>query len=232
MSTRLIRSLIAMCGILGTAALVVYFSAPFWLFTLPAANATDAQLLAFGTQNKGVLLLDTWLQAAGSLLSVIFALALVHLAGATQRLAGRLTLLVSGVILTLSLAEGGYALGALQGGMNGHLETVRAGIDFNSVFIHVFGLTPSLFLMLGFALLGTPLLPKVFSYLAITLGILFQMLGTAGLFSDAALLPFLIVVITQNVWTIAAAITLVVRSGKAAESRAQQGAGALAVSRQ
>lgn len=99
------RMLTALCGILGTAALVVYFSAPYWLFPLPQslAHIPASQVVAFGTQYHNAILWDIWFQAIGSLLSVVFALALVHLAGTAQRFAGRLTLLAGGVTLVLAL---------------------------------------------------------------------------------------------------------------------------------
>lgn len=211
MSTRLTRVLVALCGILGTTALVVYYSAPFWLFPLPPDNATAAQVMAFGAQYHNVILLDTWLQAIGTLLSVVFALALVHLAGAENRFAGRLTLLVGAVILTLGLIEGAFALGALQAGQNGHPEAMLTCLDLNSVFVHVFLIAPSLFLVLGIALLGTRLLPPTFSYLAVALGVLFQILGVVGLFSPTAVLAVIVLLMAQEAWNVAAAIALIVQ---------------------
>src|SRR3974377_1140928 len=85
-------SLAALCGLLGTAALVAYYAAPFTWMPLPAPDATLAQVQAFGARYHDAILWDTWLEAIGSLMSVVFALALVHLAGTSARFAGRLTL--------------------------------------------------------------------------------------------------------------------------------------------
>ncbi|MGH2458884.1 MAG: hypothetical protein ACRDIY_08450 [Chloroflexota bacterium] len=211
----MIRALVAIVGILGTGALVVYYSAPFWMFPLPPDNATAAQVVTFGARYHDVILLDTWLQAIGALLSVVFALALVHLAGAEDRFAGRLTLLVGGAVLILALVEGAFALGALQAGANGHPEAALTCLDVYRVFVHVFLIAPSLFLVMGIALLDTRLLPPAFSYLAVGLGIVFQVLGVAGLFSSAALLAVIVVLKAQDFWTVAAAVALVVRSGDA-----------------
>ncbi len=203
--------LTAACGILGTVALTLYFSAPFWLMPLPAPNATAEEIFSFGTKYRVVIYWDVWLQQIGSLLSVAFALALVHLAGKSQTFAGRMVLLSSAVILSLSLAEGTFILGAVQAADNGHLTSMVTGVDLGSVFIHIFLLAPSLFLMLGFALQKTVLLPRIFPAIALVLGILFQVLGVAGLFSNIALLIVIFILLAQNIWSLAASVTLIMR---------------------
>jgi hypothetical protein len=212
MSTRSPRILTALCGILGTAALVVYFSAV--LDPLPPDHASAAQVTVFATRYHDAILLDVWLQAIGTLLTVVFVLALVHLAGAATRFAGRMTLLVSGVILAMSLAEGTFELAVIQGTASGHPATAVTGFDLTNVFAHVFLIAPSLFLMLGAALLGTQLLPQVFSYLALALGVAFEILGLAGLFSATAVTMVVFLEMAQESWIVAAAITLVVRAGQ------------------
>src|SRR5258708_4820730 len=117
------------CGLVGTIALTLYFSAPFNWLPLPPPNATSAQIFAFGTKNHNAILVDTWLQQFGTILSVIFALALVQLAGNSSTLAGRLTLLTAAVITSLSLAEGTFVLGAVQAGGNRHLEAALTCFD-------------------------------------------------------------------------------------------------------
>jgi hypothetical protein len=216
MSTVTAYRLTALCGILGTAALVVYYSAPFWLMPLPPPNATVDQVAAFGAQYHDIILWDTWLQAAGSALAVLFVLALVHLAGAESTFAGRLTPVVGTVILGLALIEGATALAAIQAGATGHPEFSVAFIDLNSVFVHVFTIAPSLFLTLGFALRGTRLLPNSFAGSAIALGVAFQVLGVVGLFVSSVLLAVILVLLAQQVWTLAAAVALGARrEGKA-----------------
>ncbi len=201
----------ALCGLLGTAALVAYYAAPFTWMPLPPPNATAAQVGAFGSQYQGQILWDAWLQAAGSLLSVVFALALVHLAGASRRFAGRLTLLAGGVVLTLALMEGAFALSAVQASANGDPEAARTCFDLTNTFVHVFLIAPSLFLVLGAALWGTRLLPAAFIYAALGLGIAFQALGVLGLFNPTALLIVIFILIAQELWNVAAAVTLLVR---------------------
>jgi len=81
MPARLPRMAAAACGILGFAALGIYYSVPF---PLPPPDATLSQLIEGlrGYQNR--IFFDAWLLATGSLLQVVFVLALVHLAGATN----------------------------------------------------------------------------------------------------------------------------------------------------
>lgn len=203
--------LTAICGLLGTTALTVYFSAPFTFMPLPPPGATAAQILTFGKTYHTSILVDTWLQQLGTILSVIFALALVHIAGTSGKLAGKLTLLTSGVITSLSLAEGTFVLGAVQAGDHGHLVASLTCFELSNVFIHIFLLAPSLFLMMGLALRGTTVLPKAFIVIAITIGALFQTLGVVALFNDTVLLAVIFILMLQNIWTITAAITLLVK---------------------
>jgi len=203
--------LTACCGILGTLALMIYFTAPFWLMPVPLPTAPVSEVMAFGREYHTVILWDTWLQQFGSLLTVLFFLALVQLAGVAGSFVGRLTLLVSGIIMALSLAEGSFVLGALQAGENGHPESSLTCIDLANVFVHIFLLAPSLFLVSGIALKDTRLLPRMFSRAAIGLGLLFQVLGVAGLFNSTALAAVIFVLVAQNAWTLAAASVLLQR---------------------
>ncbi|HEY0579192.1 MAG TPA: hypothetical protein VGC75_00655 [Candidatus Nitrosocosmicus sp.] len=204
----------SLCGLLGTIALTLYFSAPFNWMPLPPLTATPEQIFEFGNKYHTAILIDTWLQQFGTILSIIFALSLVQLAGTSQTLAGRLTLLTSTVITSLSLAEGTFAIGAAQAGQNGHLEAALTCFELTNVFIHIFLLAPSLFLMLGFALKGTDVLPKFFITIAIILGTLFQLLGVIALFYNKLLLIVIGILMLQNLWTIAAAFILLLKLKK------------------
>src|SRR5260221_13135296 len=108
MSIRLSHILIALCGILGIVLLGVYFGVgfAFGLAQLPP-NATIAQVVRVATQYHDAWFLGAWLQATGSLLSVVFFLALVHSAGGAARLAGMLTTARSAGRVARLLTEGG-----------------------------------------------------------------------------------------------------------------------------
>lgn len=211
MTTRRASILTACAGILGTVALTIYFTAPFHWMPLPAPDAGSEQIMTFGRLYHSEIMLDTWLQQAGTVLTVIFSLALVHIAGASGSLGGKLTLLASTVITSLSLAEGTFVLGAVQAGSHGHPEAALTCFELTNTFIHIFLLAPSLFLMMGFAVLGSTILPKAFIYSAILLGICFQILGVLALFFERALFLVIIILMLQNLWTISASIALILR---------------------
>lgn len=213
MSSRWSRILTALCGILGASLLAVYFlAAP----PLPPADATSAQVVSVATQYHDLWFLGAWLQATGSLLSVVFFLALVHLAGGATRLAGTLTLLGSAVLLAVALIEGAFTMDLAQAAANGHPETALTSYDIMGVFIHVFPLAPAplIFLSLGAVLLGSRLLPRVFGALALALGIAFEIAGFVGLFTTPILT--LVVLALQSLWVVAAALALLLRAGRSA----------------
>ena len=64
--------------------------------------------------------------------------------------------------------------------------------------------------MLGLALRRTVILPKFFVDMAIILGILFQTLGVIALFNEKVLVIVIGILMLQNLWTIAASITLLI----------------------
>src|SRR5947209_11912279 len=99
----------------------------------------------------------------------------------------------------------------MHGGDNGHSEAALTCFELTNVFIHIFLLAPSLFLMLGFALKGTVILPRFFIVAAITLGVLFQFLGIIALFYNQLLLAVTGILMLQNLWTIAATLYLLLR---------------------
>lgn len=66
-----------LCGILGAVVLVTSFV----INPTPPDNLTTSQLGEFARQHHSPIILGGWLQGIGSLLLVLFALALVHLAG-------------------------------------------------------------------------------------------------------------------------------------------------------
>jgi hypothetical protein len=216
MSTRLSAVLVGLCGILGAVAFGVYGSSV--LVPFPPANATAAQVTAFAAQYHDAMLFSTWLQAIGAFLLVVFVVALVHLAGVATRFAARLTYLVAAVILAVVLSEGAFQLDVIQATTNGHAEAALTSFDLAYVFVHVFALAPSLILMLGIALLGTQLLPRVFIYLALALGVAMQIVGFVGLFLPMGVPVFIQLLVLQTFWYAAAGIMLIIRAGNVAET--------------
>jgi hypothetical protein len=99
----------ALTGLAGVVLLILSFV----INTGPPAGATNAELVNFGQQHYAAVLWGAWLQAVGPVLIVLFAFALVHLAGAAQRLAGWMTLFGATVLMTVSLIEITYYISAL-----------------------------------------------------------------------------------------------------------------------
>ena len=75
----------AVSGLAGTCMIGISFA----INPGPPAGANGAQLTAFGQQHHDAILWGAWLQAVGPALIVLFALALVVLAGSTARRPGR-----------------------------------------------------------------------------------------------------------------------------------------------
>jgi hypothetical protein len=213
MSAQLSRILITLCGIFGTVLLGLYFGVGFsaGLAQLSSA-ATLSQVVSVATQYHTLWYLGTWLQATGSLLSVIFFLALVQRAGATARLAGLLTIVGSAVLLAVVLIEGVFTIDLAQAAANGHQVTSLTSFDIMTVFTYIYPIVPApvIFLALGTILLGSDLLPRVFGLLAFGLGIAFAVVGLIALFTT----PILTIVVLsfQALWVLAAAIMWLVRA--------------------
>jgi hypothetical protein len=221
MSPRLSRVSIALSGILGTVLLGVYFGVGFSIPQLPL-DATTAQVVRVATQYHTLWFLGAWVQATGSLLSVIFYLGLVQRAGGAARLAGMLTLLGSAVLLAVVLIEGVFTIDLAQAAANGHPVTALTSFDLMSVFVHIYPIVPApvIYLALGTILLGSRVLPRLFGYLALALGSAQAIVGLLGLF--AAPILTLVVLGLQSLWVVAAAIALLVQSEKSADRTAAQ----------
>ena len=219
MSVRLSSILMALCGILGTVLLGLYFGVGFsvGLAQLPP-DATVTQVVSLGKEYRNLWFLGTWLQGTGSLLSVVFFVALAHRAGRAASLAGMLTIVGSAVLLAVVLVEGVFTIGLSQAAINGHPLSSLASFDAMSVFTYVYPIVPApvIFLALGSILLGSHFLPRVFGYIAMGLGCAFAVVGLVGLFTTPLLT--IAVLSLQAIWVLAAAITMLARSGRISDS--------------
>ena len=210
MSINKSRVLAALSGIIGPVILV----ASFVINPAPPADFTTSQLRDFAIQHHNGIVFGGWLQGMGSLLIVIFTLALVHLANATHRLAGWITLLAGACILMVSLVEIAFYLGAVKATESGDTASALASNNLIKAVQHVFLIAPALLLPLGFVLLGSHVLPRAFAYLALAMGATLQVLGLLGLFN--VLQPVIdVLLIVQAAWFVAAAVTLLIRGSKA-----------------
>src|SRR5260370_38324899 len=99
-----LRRLVAASGLLGPIALAVYFAAP-WLVNWPMGNVTNEQLATFASHNRGMFFLGAWFQGVGSLLSVVFFVGIVHLAGSPTPLARRIAVTLARALLGWSRGQ-------------------------------------------------------------------------------------------------------------------------------
>jgi hypothetical protein len=206
-SRRTFCLLSGICGIFGVAMLVLSFTLNPGL----PGDATVSAMMEFGQQHYAGELWGAWLQAVGPVFIVLFAFALVTLAGATHRLAGWMTMFGAMTLMTVSLIEitfyisGMFILPAM-------MPAISIKIVYAVQHLYFMVAAPALFFPLGIVLIGSDVLPKVFGYLALILAIGFG--ATGVLFMLTLRLPDAVTAAgsVQPVWWLAAAITLMLRS--------------------
>lgn len=205
MSTRSLAILSALSGIAGPIMLGLSFVINN---QSPPANATAVQASAFGQEHFASIMWGAWLQAVSPVLIVLFAFAIVFLAGAMTRLAGWMTMFGAGVLMTVSLVEVTFYIGTLENG----LGLVSLGLIHAVQHLYFIVAAPALFLPLGVVILGSRVLPRVLGYIALALGVGFAVLGVGFLY--ALTLPALVTdaAFLSALWFWAAAITLIVRT--------------------
>jgi hypothetical protein len=210
------RSFCILSGLSGAAG-VVLLIVSFAINNGPPPGATGADLVKFGQQNYAHILWAAWMQAVGPVLIVLFAFALVHLAGATQRLAGWMTFFGATILMTVSLIEVTFYISALN---PDPAMMPSISLKLISAVQHLYFIVaaPALFLPLGIVLLSSRILPRLFGYLALLLATAFAGLGV--IFLLRLTLPDAVTAVggVQALWWLAAAIALIVRSGKVPNS--------------
>jgi len=210
--TRLVCLLAGISGITG----VLLIGESFRINQGPPLTASDAVFLSYAHTHATPVLLGSFMQAAGPALIIAFALTLVSLAGGERRVSGLLTIFGAGVLMTTSLMEVACYIGGL---FVAPPEMPRIANTFGYAIQHLyfFVAAPALFLPIGFVLMGTRLLPRIFAWLALTLGATFAALGIAtvkDLVLPSAVTAFAAV---QSLWWFAASIALMLRSRRVAE---------------
>jgi hypothetical protein len=193
------RTLAGLCGIVGPVMLVASFA----INPSPPPGLPPADLAAWAEPRAGLMLLGGTMQGIGSLLIVIFALALVRLSGAADGFLVCLTHLAGGTILVVSLIEAAFYLAAAQAIASGDttLDLVSGGLIRAAE--HVFLIAPTLLIPLGVVLLRTRVLARPFAYSGLVIGACLQVLVLARLFG--ALQPVVDdVLMVQSAWFVAA----------------------------
>ena len=196
-------------GIAGVVLILVSFN----LNPGPPPGATSAELMKFGQQYYASVLWGAWLQAVGPVFIVLFAFSLVHLAGATHRLAGWMTLFGAAILMTVSLIEITFYISALHTDPP-IMPFISLKLISAAQHLYFIVAAPALFLPLGLVLISSPILPRLFGYLALLLAAAFAALGVIFLLTLTLPGPVLASGGIQAFWWLAAAITLIVRSRK------------------
>jgi hypothetical protein len=208
------RSFCILSGLSGVAG-VVLLIVSFAINSGPPPDATSADLVKFGQQNYANILWGAWMQAVGPVLIVLFAFALVHLAGARQRLVGWMTFFGATILMTVSLIEVTFYISALNPDP-AMMSSISLKLISAVQHLYFIVAAPALFLPLSIVLVSSPILPRLFGYLALILATAFAALGV--IFLLRLTLPDAVTAFggVQALWWLAAAITLIVRSGRIA----------------
>ena len=197
------RALAGLCGILGPVLLIASFA----VNPSPPPSLSPADLAAWAEPRAGLMIVGAGMQGIGSLLIVIFALALVQMSGAAQGFMGWLTQLAGGTILVVSLIEVTFYLTAAQAIASGDTTLGLISGGLIRAAEHVFLIAPTLLIPLGVVLLRTQVLARPFAYSGLIIGAGLQVLVLARLFG--ALQPVVdSVLIVQSAWFVAAGVAL------------------------
>jgi hypothetical protein len=201
---RRLRLIAAATGILGTAILI----GSFVINPAPPAGGSIADVVTFGAEHRTTILLGAWMQGIGSLLTVLFCIMLVSLAGAMHRICGWIALLSGAAILGVSLLEVSvYIVPFQQVSPSDERVVLTTSLALIEGVQHAFLIAPALLLPVGYAVLTSRLLPRAFGYTGLILGGSLQVLGLLGLFN--LLQPLIDVLLpVQGLWFIAAAVAL------------------------
>jgi len=204
------QSLCILGGLSGVCG-VVLLGLSFAINNGPPPNATTAELVQFAQNNYAKILWGAYMQAVGPVLIILFAFLIVHLAGATQKLSGWMTFLGATILMSVSLIEVTFYIGALY---QDPVMMPFISLNLISAVQHLYFIVaaPALFLPLGIVLVRSRVLPKIFGQLALVLAAIFAALG--AIFLLRLTLPDAVTAFAgvQALWWLAAAIALMVRS--------------------
>ncbi len=209
--TQLVCLLAGLSGIAG----VLLIGQSFKINQGPPLTASDAVFLSYAHTHSTAVLLGSFMQASGPALIIAFALTLVSLTGGERRVSGLLTIFGAGVLMTTSLMEVACYIGGLFV-IPPEMPRIANTFGYAIQHLYFYVAAPALFLPLGFVLMQSRVLPKVFSWLALALGATFVVLGIAtikDLVLPTAVTAFAAI---QALWWFSASIALMLRSGRVA----------------
>ena len=212
-----VRNLCIAGGLSGITG-VLMIGSSFAINTGPPLDATSAQMIDFGATHFRQVMWGAWLQAVGPQLIMVFALILVHLSRATQRLSGWLTLLGASVLMMVSLAEVIFYMSALGNTPETIGQTSNA-IGHAIQHLYFIVAAPAVFFPLGVVLNRSKILPTAFGYLALVLGVGFFVLGITSLGAKILSPAVTSFAAIQALWWFGASVALIARSSRLSASR-------------
>lgn len=211
MSRQFFCILSGLSGIAGVTMLVVSFAINYG----PPLGSGPEAFARFVRDSYLSIVWGAWLQAVGPVFIVLFAFALVQIAGQSGRLAGWMTFFGASVLMMVSLIEIVFYMSALYPSPQA-MTPISFEMIYSVQHLYFIVAAPALFLPLGFVLLQARVLPRVFGFLAVLLGIGFAVVGMTSL--PILTLPASITSLgsVQAVWWFAAGCALIVRSRRIA----------------
>lgn len=202
--------LAAVSGVAGTLALVAYFAAPAFL-SWPFAGASPAKLTTYALDHQSLFYAGAWLQSTGTLLSVIFFLALVRTTRAGGSLAATIVIVTAASLLSIVLVESAFLVAVPMAATAGDTATVATTFALsNGVFVRVFPLAPSsaTYVALGWTLLSPGPLHRAFGFVAMAIGATFELGGLVAVIWSQAVFVLAVLAAAQALWVAAAAVAL------------------------
>ncbi|MCL6525142.1 MAG: hypothetical protein K6T34_10865 [Thermoflavifilum sp.] len=208
-SIRMFCIVSAIIGILG----VLMIGNSFWINTGLPLHATNEQYILFAKENDKEVLKGAWLQAVGTFLIIFFAIAIVHLAKLQDSFSAWMTLLGAAILMMVSLTEVVCYIMALFT-VPETMGSIGNNIGHAVQHLYFIVAAPSLFLPLAFVILFSKILPKIFGYLAIVIGLAFFGVGIFSLYRLILTSLDTSLAAIQALWWLAAALALMIRSRK------------------
>jgi hypothetical protein len=207
---RSLRKFGTVCGIVGPLLLTLYFVTPAFV-SWPSVGTPPDQLVQFAKTHEALFYLGAWLQCTGALLSVVFFLVLVQLAGAQRHLAGLFTIVAVALLLAVVVVEAAMLVAVPFGAANNDTAMVMTTFALsNGVFVRVFALAPAPAVFAGLAavLFRSRVLPMGFAWAALVVAALFELAGIASIVSSGGLILAIVMSVAQELWIVAAAVGL------------------------
>jgi len=209
-----LERLAAAAGIVGPILLAIYFGAPA-LTNWPYSGAAPTALIEYARSHALLFYAGGWLQATGSLLSVLFFLALLQLSGRRNEIEGLIILLGAAVLLAIVLVEAALLEAVPIAAAADDQATVATTFALsNGVFARIFPLAPAplIFAGISVALRDGRLIPAPFANAALVIAVLFVVAGVLAIFGTAGLILAIVMSVVEAVWILAAGIAFAIRT--------------------